>query len=75
MPSNNIDDINKPVEPDINKPVEPVEIEPVETRTPGFHVMVDGKSLGVYPTLEAAAAHAEGHLAPQGIDYTIDEVA
>ena len=42
---------------------------------PGFHVMSEGISLGCYPNEDEAKAFAEGHLVPQGIEFTIEAVA
>lgn len=40
----------------------------------GFHVFVDGASIGVYPTENDAQCFIDQHVAPQGINATIVEV-
>lgn len=39
---------------------------------PGFHVFVEGKTLGCYPTLADAEAFAKGHLADR--EFEIKEL-
>lgn len=77
MPAKNTDDINKDTE--TKSETDPIETEVEATeapteRAPGHHIMVDGQSLGCYPTNEDAEAFGAGHLTPQGIGYTIEEV-
>lgn len=54
------------------------EVETEADATPpmaGFHVQVNGNSIGCYPTAEDAQHFINGHLVPQGIEATIVEVA
>jgi hypothetical protein len=55
---------------------ETLETKPeVEAPTePGFHVMLDGASLGCYPTAADAEAFADGHPRANGLTVEVLEV-
>ena len=42
---------------------------------PGFHVMLDGESIGCYPTKEDAEAFANGHPRAEGLKVSIKRIA
>lgn len=53
------------------------DVEAATEATPpmaGFHVQVDGNSIGCYPTAEDAQAFINGQLKPQNIEATVVEV-
>lgn len=48
--------------------------QPEPALEPGFHAMLNGTSLGNYPTAEDAEAFAEGHPRHNGLTVTVKEV-
>lgn len=56
------------------KPAEDPAAAPTDFE-PGFHVILDGQSLGCYPTAADAEAFADGHPRANGLTVTVIEVA
>ena len=59
------------------KPETPAALEaetPAITLEPGFHVMLEGISLGRYPTAADAEAFADAHPRANGLTATVTEV-
>lgn len=56
------------------QPLEPTPEATPESLSPGFHVMHEGTSLGIYPTAADAEAFADAHPRHNGLTVEILEV-
>lgn len=64
---------NTPPEPEVEQDFDEAAADAAPPAL-GFHVYVNGASIGVYPTENDAQCFIDQHVAPQGIDATIVEV-
>lgn len=60
--------------PPAPSPEPEVVAEPSTPRLPGFYVVTSGLYTGPFLTEANAEAHISGHLTPQGIEATVEEV-